>query len=124
VKGFGRRPRHQAASPTWGRPKPFTQLDSAVGKLGDAWLADEQATAGNAGRWIVRVGDVLERLSREFIGRIAKNAAHRFVDPEPPALGRDKTNTDWCIIERDPEPRLAVGESAPGLDLLGNRLSK
>ena len=33
----------------------------------------------------------------------------------------DKTNTDWCILERDPEPRLAVGESAPGLDLLSNR---
>jgi hypothetical protein len=40
------------------------------------------------------------------------------------ADGRDKTNTDWCILERDPEPRLAVGESAPGLDLLGNRLSE
>ena len=27
-------------------------------------------------------------------------------------------------LERDPEPRLAVGESAPRLDLLANRLSE
>jgi hypothetical protein len=65
-----------------------------------------------------------ERLGRELIGRIAENAAHRFVDPEPPAIRRDMSNSDWCALERDPEPRLAVGESAPGLDLLGNRLGE
>jgi hypothetical protein len=30
----------------------------------------------------------LERLGRDFIGRIADNAARRFVDPEQPAVRR------------------------------------
>jgi hypothetical protein len=73
---------------------------------------------------IVRVGDVPVRRGREFIGRIAEHAAQHFVDPKQPTVKRDMSKTDWCILERDPELRLAVGESAPGLDLVSNYLGE
>src|SRR5258708_34922404 len=79
---------------------------------------------GNFGREIVRVGNVLECLLDEFIDWVAENAAQGFVNPEPPAVESDVCDTYRSILERGPEPGLALGESVPSLDLLGNQLAE
>src|SRR5262249_47920750 len=61
---------------------------------------------------------VLQRLSDEIIDRVAENAAQRLIGPEPPQVWGEVCDTDCRVLERGPEPRLAVGESAPGLDFL------
>ena len=68
------------------------------------------------------MGDVLQRLGEEFIERVAENTAQRLVGPEPPEVRAEVCNPDRCILERSAEPRLAVGEIAPGPDLFGNHL--
>jgi hypothetical protein len=76
------------------------------------------------GREIVRVGNVLERLGKKFIDRVADNAAKGFVDPEPSAVGSGVRDADRRVLERGPEPGLALGESVPGFDLLSNNLAE
>jgi hypothetical protein len=49
----------------------------------------------------------------------AENAAQRLVSPEPSEVGGEVRDTDGGILERGPEPRLAVGKSAPACDLFG-----
>jgi hypothetical protein len=39
--------------------------------------------------------------------------------PEPPEFGVEVCDPDRRILERGPEPRLTVGESAPACDLFG-----
>jgi hypothetical protein len=73
----------------------------------------------NFGREIIRVGNVLERLGKKLIGWPADNAAQGLVDPEPTAIGSGVCDADRRVLEHGPEPRLALGESAPGLDFLG-----
>src|SRR6266478_7336262 len=77
---------------------------------------------GKIGRKIVRVGDVLQRPGDEFIEWVAENAAQRLIGPEPPEVRAKVCDTNRRILERGTEPRLAVGESAPSLDLLVNHL--
>src|SRR5262250_818604 len=62
----------------------------------------------NFSREIIRIGNVLERLGKKFIYRIAEDAAQHSVDPEPPAIGSDVCDSNRRIFERGPEPRLAV----------------
>src|SRR5258707_3809282 len=60
------------------------------------------------GREIVRIGNVLKRLGKEFIDRVTENAAQGSVDPEPSAVGSDVCDSNRRMVERGSEPRLAV----------------
>jgi len=54
------------------------------------------------GREIVRIGNVLERLGKEFIGRVAESAAQGSVHPEPSAVGSDVCHSNRRRVERGP----------------------
>src|SRR6267378_5215458 len=72
---------------------------------------------GEIGREIVRMGNVAERLGKEFIDRVAENAAEGSVHPEPPAVGTDVCDSNCRVVEPCPEPGLAVACQSK-LDLL------
>ncbi|HKD31778.1 MAG TPA: hypothetical protein VKC66_38460 [Xanthobacteraceae bacterium] len=60
---------------------------------------------------------IAERLGKEFIDRVAENAAQGSVHPEPPAVGTDVCDPNCRVVERGPEPRLAIARQSK-LDLL------
>ncbi len=64
---------------------------------------------------VLRVGYVLEALLEQFPLRVADYLAQRTVDPQPPPVRPDQRHPHRRVLERVPEPPLALPERPLGL---------
>jgi hypothetical protein len=62
------------------------------------------------GRQIAPVGDVTERLRQQLVAGVPEDVAQPLVHFQETPVQRDACNTDSCIREDGPEPRIVVGD--------------
>src|SRR5262245_50673726 len=55
--------------------------------------------------------DVLERPLEQLRRRVPDDLAHRRVDTEEPSVGRDNSDADWRVLERETELFLGLTQA-------------